>query len=80
MSHINQPSVSSDIRRLIKTLILPPSVPTSDYRYRDLPESPNNLSVRRHMIPDHVHSAGQASSDLEASLFACVPRGVPADP
>jgi hypothetical protein len=57
----------------------PTSELTSDYRHRNLPESLNNLSVRHHMIPDHVHSAGRASLDPKASPFACVPRGVPAD-
>jgi hypothetical protein len=37
-------------------------VPTSDYRYCVPPETPNNLSVYRHMIPDHVRSAVQAFS------------------
>jgi hypothetical protein len=80
MSHINQPSVSNDTQRLIKTLILLTSALTSDYRYRDLPEAPNNLSVRRHMIPDHVRIAVRASSSPQASCLLSALRGVPADP
>jgi hypothetical protein len=86
MSHISQPSDSSDTRCLIEdpiqaqTLILQSSAPTPDYRYCNLPTLLNNLSVRHHMIPDHVRSVVQDSSSPEASPFACVPRGVPADP
>jgi hypothetical protein len=86
MSHISQPSDNSDTRCLIEdpiqaqALILLSSALTLDYRYRDLPSLPNNLSICRHMIPDHVRIAARDSSSPEASPFACVPRGVPADP
>jgi hypothetical protein len=86
MSHISQPSDSSDTRRLIEspiqaqTLILRSSALTSDYRRRVLPESLDNLSVCRYMIPDHVRIAARDSSSPKSSPSACVLRGVPADP
>jgi hypothetical protein len=86
MSHINQPSDNSDTWCLIEdpiqaqTLILISSVLTSDRLPLPILRTPNNLSVCRHMIPDHVRSAERASSGPEASPFACVLRGVPADP
>jgi hypothetical protein len=70
MSHINQPSVSNCTRRLLKTpyrsrpLTLPTSALTSDYRYHALPESLNNLSVRHHMILDHMRASVRVSSSL----------------
>jgi hypothetical protein len=62
-----------------QTLTLPTSALTSDYRYRALPEVPNNLSVHRHMIPDHVHIVVRTASSPQASLLLSAPRGVPAD-
>jgi hypothetical protein len=59
---------------------MPTSALTSDCRYRYLPESPNNLSVCRHMIPDHVRIAMRATSNLQASLLLSALRGVQADP
>jgi hypothetical protein len=79
MSHINQPSVSNDNLCLIKTLILPTSALTSDYRYCALPKSPNNLSVCRHMIPDHVCIVVCTTSSLRVSLLLSALKGVQAD-
>jgi hypothetical protein len=86
MSHISQPSDNSDTRCLIEsplqaqTLILLSSVLTSNQLPLPIQRTPNNLSACRHMIPDHVHIALRDSSSLESSPFACVPRGVLADP
>jgi hypothetical protein len=86
MSHISQPSDNSDTQCLIEspiqaqTLILQSSALTSDRPPLPIPRTLNNLSVCRHMIPDHVRIAVRPSSSPEVSLFECVLRGVPADP
>jgi hypothetical protein len=86
MSHISQPSDNSDTRCLIEspiqaqTLILLSSALMSDRPLLPIPRTLDNLSVCRHMIPDHVRIAVRVSSSPEASPFECVLRGVPADP
>jgi hypothetical protein len=77
MSHINQPSVSSNTQHLIKTLILPTSALTSDYHYRTLPESLNNLSVCHHVChgcagkdPDSAVMTTWAGSMISYGLIA----------
>jgi hypothetical protein len=68
MSHINQPSDNSDTWCLIEdpiqaqTLILLSSALTLDRRPLPILGTPNNLSVCRHMIPDHVRIVVRASS------------------
>jgi hypothetical protein len=86
MSHISQPSDNSDTWCLIEsliqaqTLILQSAALMSDRPPLPIPRTPDNLSVCRHMIPDHVRIAAPASSSPESCLPACVLRGVPADP
>jgi hypothetical protein len=68
MCHISQPSDNSDTWGLIEdpiqaqTLILISSVLMSDRPPLPIPRTLNNLSVCRHMIPDHVRIAVRASS------------------
>jgi hypothetical protein len=63
MSQISQPSDNSDTWCLIEspiqaqTLILQSSTLTSDRLPLPILQTPNNLSVCRHMIPDHVRIA-----------------------
>jgi hypothetical protein len=62
------------------TLILQSSALTSDRPPLPIPRTLDNLSVCRHMIPNHVRIAVRASSSPKASPTECVLRGVPADP
>jgi hypothetical protein len=86
MSHISQPSDNSDTRCLIEspiqaqTLILRSSALTPDHLPLPIPRTLDNLSVCRHMIPDHVRIAVRTSSSPKSCLPACVLRGVLADP
>jgi hypothetical protein len=86
MSHISQLSDNSDTWCLIEspiqaqTLILQSSALTSDRPPLPIPRTLDNLSVCRHMIPDHVRIAVRTSLSPKASPTECVLRGVPADP